>query len=121
MNNDLRVLAAIGARTAFDRSSELLKVDPALGFNEKLDQLHNMGKVSKSERDTLEILVDAGSAAAHRGWPPKPEELNTMMTIVEAFLHRAFILDDGIRKLKAAVPPKLKRQKKAPPSASKKV
>jgi hypothetical protein len=124
LNNDLRVLAAIGARTAFDRSSELLKVDAALGFNDKLDELHNMGKVSKSERDTLEILVDAGSAAAHRGWVPKPEEINTMMTIVEAFLHRTFILDDGIRKLKAAVPPKLKRQKKskdARPAVSKKV
>jgi hypothetical protein len=30
LNNDLRVLAAIGARTAFDRSSELLGVDASL-------------------------------------------------------------------------------------------
>jgi hypothetical protein len=28
LNNDLRVLSAIGIRTAFDRASELLRVDP---------------------------------------------------------------------------------------------
>ncbi len=111
LNNDLRILAAIGARTAFDRSSELLKIDPGITFAKKLDELVAIGKVSKDERGTLEILVDAGSAAAHRGWEPKPKELNTMMTIVEAFLHRAFILDDGTQKLKAAVPPKPTRQK----------
>jgi hypothetical protein len=120
LNNDLRVLAAIGARTAFDRSSELLKVDAALTFSEKLDKLVAIGKVSETERDTLDVLVDAGSAAAHRAWVPKPMELNTMMTIVEAFLHRTFILSDGIKKLKAAVPPKPPRQKKAKGLPSKK-
>jgi hypothetical protein len=106
LNNDLRVLAAIGARTVFDRSSELLGVAPKLRFAEKLDELFNQGKVSKDERDTLDVLVDAGSAAAHRGWRPKPEELNTMMDVVETFLHRSFILGEGIKKLKAAIPPK---------------
>lgn len=111
LNNDLRVLAAIGARTAFDRASELLKVDAGLPFGKKLDELVSIGKVSKSERDILEALVDAGSAAAHRAWVPKPTELKTMMEIVEAFLHRAFILEEGLQKLRAAVPPKPIRQK----------
>jgi hypothetical protein len=106
LNNDLRVLAAIAARTAFDRSSERLGVDANLPFGKKLDQLVAMGKISQNERDTLEVLVDAGSAAAHRGWMPKPKEVSTMMDVVEAFLHRGFILGDGIQKLKAAVPPK---------------
>jgi len=111
LNNDLRVLAAIGARTAFDRSSELLQIDPALSFREKLDELVSIGKVGTSERDTLEVLVDAGSAAAHRGWVPKAKELRTMMAIVEAFLHREFVLGDRLKKLKAAVPPKPARKK----------
>ena len=90
LNNDLRVLAAIGARTVFDRSSELLGVAPKLKFAEKLNQLLNQGKVSKDERDTLDVLVDAGHAAAHRGWRPKAAELNTMIDIIEVFLHRSF-------------------------------
>ncbi len=106
LNNDLRVLAAIGARTAFDRSSELLGVNSNLPFNQKLDRLVTMGKISTDERATLEVLVDAGGAAAHRGWKPRAREVNTMMDVVEAFLHRAFILGDGIKNLKAAVPPR---------------
>jgi len=106
LNNDLRVLAAIGARTAFDRSSVFLGVDAALPFAGKLDELVKMGKIGGDERETLNVLVDAGSAAAHRGWRPRPGELNTMMGAVEAFLYRAFVLGDGIRKLKAAVPSK---------------
>ena len=106
LNNDLRVLAAIGARTVFDRSSELFGVPPKVTFADKLQELCCQGRVSKDEHETLRVLVDAGSAAAHRGWRPKPEELNTMMDVVEAFLHRSFILDDGIKKLKAAIPPR---------------
>jgi uncharacterized protein DUF4145 len=106
LNNDLRVLAAIGARTVFDRSSELLGVPPKFTFAVKLRELCCQGKVSKDEHDTLGVLVDAGSAAGHRGWRPKPEELNTMMDVVETFLHRSFVLGDGIKKLKASIPPR---------------
>ena len=61
------------------------------------------------------MLVDGGSAAAHRGWRPEPEELNTMIDMVESFLYRSFIVGDGIAKLKAAVPPKPKREKSKVP------
>ena len=57
LDNDLRVLAAIGVRTAFDRSSELLKVDPALSFDKKLDALVLIGKISKDEEIFLGFLL----------------------------------------------------------------
>ena len=69
LDNDLRVLAAIAARTVFDRASQLLGVDPAIGFKEKLDSLGADGKIGVHEEEILQVLVDAGSAAAHRGWP----------------------------------------------------
>jgi hypothetical protein len=106
LNNDLRVLAAIGARTTFDRSSEILGVDAKQKFDLKLNALVTIGKIGKDERDILNVLVDAGSAAAHRAWRPTPKEVNMMMDVVESFLYRAFVLGDGIHKLKAAVPPK---------------
>jgi hypothetical protein len=109
LNNDLRVLSAIGIRTAFDRASELLGVDPAKNFAEKLTDLVALGKIGSSEKDTLDTLTDAGSAAAHRGWKPKPKELDTMMSIIEAFLYRTFILDAAAKSLKQNVPAKPKR------------
>ena len=110
LDNDLRVLAAIAVRTVFDRASELLEVDPALPFEKKLERLRDDGTIGVDEEKSLRVLVDAGSAAAHRGWRPKADELSTMVDLVEAFLHRSFVLGDGIEKLKASVPARLARQ-----------
>ena len=55
--------------------------------------------------------MDTGSAAAHRGWRPKADELSTMVDVVESFLHRSFVLGDRIEKLKASVPVRPKRDK----------
>ena len=104
LDHDLRVLAAIAARTVFDRASQLLGVDPAMGFKEKLSSLNTDGRISTDEVAILQVLVDAGSAAAHRGWRPTADQLRTMVDTVESFLHRSIVLGDGIRKLKASVP-----------------
>jgi hypothetical protein len=111
---DSRVLSATGARTIFDRASELLKIDPALPFKQKLDELQNRGHISASERGHLDILTDAGSAAAHRGWQPSANELNTVMSIVETFIHRKFILESEVKRLKAQIPRRKERRKKRP-------
>ena len=109
LDNDLGVLAAIGIRTVFDRASELLGVDPAETFAEKLTDLHTGGKIGLEEKGVLEKLADAGSAAAHRGWRPKEKELDAMMGIIESFLYRAFVIPDEAQKL-VSVPPKPKRK-----------
>jgi hypothetical protein len=111
---DARVLAATGARTIFDRASELLKIDPNLSFKEKLDLLHQQGHIGAAERGHLDLLTDAGSAAAHRGWKPSPAQLNTVMSIVEAFIYRNFVLDAEVKKLKKQIPLRRKRKKKKP-------
>ena len=64
LNNDLRVLSAIGIRMAFDRASG---VYPAKRFAKKLLELVERGEIGVSEKYTLDILTDAGSAAAHEG------------------------------------------------------
>jgi hypothetical protein len=109
---DARVLSATGARAIFDRASELLKIDPGLTFKEKLDRLQNKGHISASERAQLDILTDAGSAAAHRGWKPTADQLNTVMAIVETFIHRKFILEAEVKRLKGQIPQRKKRRKK---------
>jgi hypothetical protein len=114
LNADLYVLAAIAVRTVFDRSSDLLGVDPALKFNEKLDDLVAKGKISPNEKDGLSVLTDAGNAAAHRGWRPEPSEIDTMISLLESFLHRTFVLNDEAKRLQAKIPARPKRR---PPSA----
>jgi hypothetical protein len=110
LNNDLRVLSAIGVRTAFDHASRLLGVNPNEKFAKKLCTLLDLGKIGSDEKETLNILTDGGNAAVHRGWTPEPEQLATMMNVVEAFLYRTFILDAAAKKLKDDIP---KRQIKS--------
>jgi len=114
LDADAPVLSATGARTIFDRASELLRINPALSFKDKLDQLQNKGHISASERTHLDILVDAGSAAAHRGWRPTADQLDTVMSIVETFIHRRFILESEVKRLKAQIPRRKRRRKKRP-------
>ena len=104
LNNDARVLAAVGLRTIFDRASEKFGVNPEKPFKGKLDELVTKGKIGRSERESLDILTDAGSAAAHRGWRPTVEELNTLMDIGEQFLYRTIILDAEAERLKKSIP-----------------
>lgn len=109
LSNNLGVLAAIGMRTVFDRASELLGIDPSTTFQKKLEDLKKGDHITDKEITILAALIDAGSAAAHRGWQPKPKQLDAMMTILEAFLHRAFLLEDIGAELGKGVP---KRQPK---------
>ena len=108
LENDLSVLAAIGIRTVFDRTSEFVGIDPAKSFASKLSELVVLGKIGTDQRDILDILTDAGSAAAHRGWSPTPEELDTMLDVIESFLHNTFILGEAAKKLKSGLPQRQK-------------
>jgi len=106
-NNDkLNVLTAIGIRTLFDRASEILKIDSNKTFAKKLEELAEQNLISSTEKSALEILIDAGSAAAHRGWRPKTSEIENMLSILESFLHRSFIVDSEAQSLQGSVPPR---------------
>lgn len=111
LDNNLSVLAAIGVRTVFDRCTELLEVDPAISFQEKLHQLFVKGKVGAEEKESLATLADAGSAAAHRGWKPSEWELDTLMSTIEHFIYRNFVLPKEQAVLRHKVPRKPARKK----------
>lgn len=110
LNAELFILTAIGVRTAFDRASEILGIDANERFENKLRDLAQKNHISLHEKTALEVLVEAGSAAAHRGWRPNANQIDQLMLILESFLHRCFITSDAAAKLAASVP---KRQKSA--------
>lgn len=113
MSNNLGVLAAIGMRTVFDRASELLGIDETKSFNAKLIDLQAAGHITAREGGVLAAVIDAGSAAAHRGWQPKPRQLEAMLIILEAFLHRAFLLAEVGAELDKHIPKKKPKAKSA--------
>lgn len=109
--NQAYILTAVGLRTAFDRATQVIGIDPAIPFGSKLNELRIGGWIGATEQDILDVIVNAGSAAAHRGWSPGKEDSRKLITAVEAFLHRAFIVGQDALAVRASIPerPSLKQ------------
>ena len=108
----LPILSAIGLRTAFDRATEVLGIEPSLTFKDKLDELKNGDWIGETEREMLDVVTDAGGAAAHRGWAPKAEEVRQLITVLEGFLQRALLTSSEALKIKTNIPQKPPRRKR---------
>lgn len=106
LDNDMPIAAAITMRTAFDRTTELIGIKPTLSFKDKMKALVTDGEIASKDLEVLNPLIEAGNAAAHRGWSPTAEELTTMVLILEALLHRAFVLKQQVAALAKRTPPK---------------
>lgn len=113
---NLLILATVGIRTAIDRATELLGIDPAKSFQEKLTDLHTGGWIGETEKQVLEVVIDAGSAAAHRGWSPEAHEASQLITVMEVFLQKAFIVEKKALDLRTSIPAKPKRVKATAPT-----
>jgi hypothetical protein len=107
LDNDLRILTTVGIRTVFDCAAQLLGCDPNQKFADKLKELAAGNKISGEEKEILWVLTDAGSAAAHRGWKPSEEHLDSLMDALENFVHRTFVLKHQLREVKKIIPPKV--------------
>ena len=58
------ILASIGLRTALDRLTEMLGIGNSLSFEKKVQALLDGGWVGETEKMTLDVVADAGSANA---------------------------------------------------------
>lgn len=96
-------LAAFGSRTLIDRLI-ILTVGDQGNFGKGLNALQAEGMLSSHEREILEPVVQAGHAAAHRGWAPTKEQLATILDTVEGLIHRLLVLPKLAEELEEAVP-----------------
>ncbi|MBS7544648.1 DUF4145 domain-containing protein [Ancylobacter oerskovii] len=120
LDHDLNILAAIGIRTTFDIAAEILGVDPEKPFNEKLKSMGESGHLSPTQRDDFEVLINAGSASAHRGWNPKFDDLDPLVHTLENFINDKFVIPgqrkktaEGVAKMRDKVPVRQRQAKKA--------
>ncbi|UJL38447.1 DUF4145 domain-containing protein [Pantoea agglomerans] len=107
--NESYILASIGLRTAFDRTSEVLKILPTLPLGKKVEKLAEDGYIGETEKSQLLIVTDAGNAAAHRAWSPTKSEFSSLLTITEDFIRRSVLRDDSIMKIAGKIPAKQKK------------
>lgn len=111
-NSDIRFLATFGVRTALDVLI-VDKIGDIGSFTKKLNNLLTNGHINQHEHDLLQIVIYAGSAAAHKGYKPEQEGLNSIMDIVESLFEQLCIkpikeieLAKKAQELKKKVPPR---------------
>jgi hypothetical protein len=105
------ILASIALRTTFDRVIYILSIDPALTFKEKLDELVKNNMVLEKEKENLAVIVEAGNAAAHRGWSPTEKTFKSLLAVMEDFVRRAIFPDENLSPVRKEIPVKPKRIK----------
>jgi hypothetical protein len=108
LHADSRRLALMGARTALDMIL-LEKVGDVGSFPQKLQALQDQGFIGKRSCEVLTAALDAGSAAAHRGYRPNKDHLAYVMDIVENVLQAVYVLEGAAAELRKKIP---KREKK---------
>jgi hypothetical protein len=108
-------LIAMGVRAVVDFVMRA-EIGDSGGFEEKLKRLLDKGLISEKQLDTLATVVDAGSAAGHRGFKPAVELIDGMLDVIESLLQQHYIVGPMVATLKTTIPPRPPR----PPRPEKK-
>lgn len=113
--HDALILASVGLRTAFDRTTEVLKIDPELTLKDKVALLLKEGHIGDTESKTLGVVTDAGSAAAHRAWTPTQKEFEALLTTLEHFIQRNVVSGKSALDVADSIPKRPARKPKSKP------
>ena len=100
----------MGARTLVDLVI-VDKVGDVGTFAEKLKKLESEKYISGKNREVLEAALDAGNAAAHRGYSARPAQVNAVMDIVENLLQAVYVLPSMAQDLKKSTPARPPRKR----------
>jgi len=103
LHTNSRRLALMGTRTMVDIVLTE-KVGDSGSFRHKLEETEHQGFVARKNLEILDAALDAGSAAAHRGFNPAPSHLNQVMDIVENLLQAVYVLQDSASQIRKATP-----------------
>ena len=102
INTKSFILSLTGIRILLDIYI-INKIGDAGTFKEKIKKLVSEGIITSSKASVLEITIDAGNAAAHRGYKPDMESLFQILDIVENLLESE-IVDRPINQIKQNTP-----------------
>ena len=109
LHSNSRRLALMGVRTVIDMFV-LDKIGDAGTFSQKLKALVDGGYLGSQQRDILNVALEAGNAAAHRGYKPSSEVLSHAIDVVESLL-QSYALEKVSNSVKEQIPPRPRSSK----------
>ena len=92
LNQELRMLTAVGVRTLLDRAFYLILLKDHGSFAKKLEVMVEGEFLLPGEKDIFQKVANVGNAAAHSGHAPSQETLIRILRATESFLYQKFIL-----------------------------
>jgi hypothetical protein len=108
-----RRLVAAGVRSLIEQIAVQQNGTDAGSFAANLGQLQKKGHLTPLQRDRVMTVIDAGSAAIHRGYAPSEEDLITMLEITEQLVTSVYFHGASVAELARRIP---SRPPKAPQS-----
>lgn len=102
LHSDSRRLALMGARTVIDLFV-LDKIGDVGTFQKKIQALVDRGYLGSQQQNTLNVAIDAGNAAAHRGYNPSSEVLNHVIDVIE-HLVLSYVFEEESQSIKENIP-----------------
>lgn len=102
LHSNSRRLALMGVRTVIDMFV-LDKIGDVGTFRQKLQALVDGGYLGSQQRDILNVALEAGNAAAHRGYKPSSEVLSHAIDVVESLL-QSYALEKVSNSVKEKIP-----------------
>lgn len=104
-----RALALMSARAVLDMVLVETVGDKGT-FSAKLDAIEKKGSIGSQNRTFLDAALDAGNAAAHRGYQPTTEDLNAVMDIIENLLQAVYHLKTLAESLRKSTPTRIMKK-----------
>ena len=105
--NDMQVrLLSMGVRSAVDHVMDKILGADMGSFEAKLDEMVKRGHITTTQREHLEIVIDAGSASTHRGYRPPQQLLDEMLAVMESIIRNHYITGPMLATAKNQIPPR---------------
>lgn len=99
-------LLSMGIRSVLDRMMTMALDGNVSSFREKLKEMVAKGHLAAEQASNIEIIIDAGSASAHRGFKPARELLEEMLNVMESLVRERYISGPMLQTAKVNIPPR---------------
>lgn len=96
-------LAAMGIRALVEQVM-IDKVGDNGTFIANLSKFHDAGYLSSAQRNFLEVTLELGHAAIHRGYEPTAEDIRRSLDMTEPILETVYIHEGHAEHLQKSVP-----------------
>jgi hypothetical protein len=107
-------LLALGVRTVLDTLMNQMLGGDYGPFETKLQEMVNQGHIGTKERDSFNTIIEAGSAASHRGYMPNRVLLGLMLKSMDNLVYRQYIANPMPKTFSSHIPPKPSRAESVP-------